>query len=53
METRVDEIADRIYHFGVKGAHDGGDLHSVVVLGLKHPDCLGARTTTGGWSFRL
>ena len=43
---------DGIDHFGVERADDGGDLHLVVGVWVKHPDCLGATTTTGGWSRR-
>jgi len=35
---------------GVQRAHDVGNLHSVVWWLGKHPESLGATTTTGGWS---
>jgi hypothetical protein len=41
---------DGIYHFGVERAHDiRGPPFGRWVVG-KHPDCLGATPTTGGWS---
>ena len=39
-----------IYHFGVKRAHDVGNLHLVVGGWGSTPILSGATTTTGGWS---
>jgi len=49
-QQRLTGSPDGIYHFGVERAHDEGDLHLVIGGWVKHPDCLGATTTTGGWS---
>ncbi len=48
-EQGLDGRPDGIAHFGVERAHDNWNLHSVVWWLGKHPESLGATTTTGGW----